>query len=53
MTFPLFHLAKSLDRRAQKRRSLRKLVDLQTDPHLARDIGVPYRPRPPVRVDRW
>lgn len=24
------------------------LRDVQTDPHLARDIGVPYRPRTPT-----
>lgn len=53
MTFPLFDLAAGLDARATRRRNRKRLADVQSDPHLARDLGLPYKPRPPVRVDRW
>ncbi len=53
MTHPLFHLAKILSDRNARRRSLRRLKDVERDPHLARDVGLPYRPRPMVRVDKW
>lgn len=53
MSYSLFDLAAKLDARAARRRSRRRLADVQSDPHLARDIGLPYRPRPQVRIDRW
>ena len=53
MTFSLFDLARSLEARAEASRQKHRLADVQRDPHLARDIGLPYRPRPAVRVDQW
>lgn len=53
MTFPLFELARRLEGRAKEKRAMRKLADLQSDPHLARDIGMPYQPRPLTRIDKW
>lgn len=53
MAFPLFDLAKRLEAKAQSVRTLRRLADVQSDAHLARDVGLPYRPRPQVRIDRW
>ena len=53
MANPLFHLAQNLTARRERRRSLRRLKEVQNDPHLARDVGLPYRPRPPVKTDKW
>ena len=53
MAYSLFDLAKSIEARAARQRSRRRFTEVQHDPHLARDIGVPYRPRPPVRIDQW
>lgn len=53
MPFSLFDLAQKIEHRVQKRRSLKRLNEVQSDPHLARDIGVPYRPREPFRIDTW
>ena len=53
MAFSLFDLARKIDKLAANKRSVRRLHDITHDPHLSRDIGVPYRPRPKVRVDRW
>lgn len=53
MTFPLHDLARVLEARHARKRTLRRLHQLQADPHLARDIGVAYRPRPHPRVDQW
>ena len=53
MSFSLFDLAARIEKRAAHRRSLRRMANVQNDPHLARDVGLPYRPRPHVRVDQW
>lgn len=53
MANPLFHLAQNLAARSERRRNYRRLRDVQHDPHLARDVGVPYRPRPPVKREKW
>ncbi|MDA8584685.1 hypothetical protein N9L47_00280 [Rhodobacteraceae bacterium] len=53
MANPLFHLAQALEARAAKRRSFRRLKDVQNDPHLARDVGLPYRRQHDVKIDRW
>jgi len=53
MANPLFQLAQNLTARAERRRALRRLRDVQNDPHLARDVGLPYRPRPPAETNKW
>ena len=53
MSYSLFDLARALEANAAKRRTKRRLSDVQHDPHLARDLGLPYRPRPHERVDQW
>lgn len=53
MPYSLFDLAARLERRANDRRSLRRLAQVQRDPHLARDIGMPYLPPMHPRVDKW
>lgn len=53
MPFELFSLARRLEARATERRNRKRLADVQRDPHLARDLGLPYRPRPAVRIDKW
>ena len=53
MSFSLFELARKLEAQSSERRSRQRLADVQRDPHLARDIGLPYRPAPTVRIDRW
>ena len=53
MPFSLFDLARRLEQGAKVRHTKRHLRDVQTDPHLARDIGVPYRPREPARTEEW
>ena len=53
MGFSLFDLARSIEKRASGRRARRQLTDVQRDPHLSRDLGLPYRPLPKLRIDRW
>ncbi|MCG6882766.1 MAG: hypothetical protein LJE62_03300 [Silicimonas sp.] len=53
MPFPLFLLADAIDRHAAERRSRRRLADIQTDPHLSRDLGLPFRPHPRTRTEQW
>ena len=53
MANPLFQLAQNLALRAERRRNFRRLKEVQSDPHIARDVGLPYRPRPHEGTDRW
>ncbi len=53
MANPLLTLATRLERIAAERRARRARELVQSDPHLARDIGLPYRPREPRRVEPW
>ena len=53
MAHPLFHLARRLEKRRQDRRTLEAARKAQADPHLARDVGLPYRPAPKIRPDFW
>lgn len=53
MAHPLFDLIEKIEKRNRKKRSYRAAEDVQTDPHLARDVGLPFKPRPKVRVDLW
>ena len=53
MPHPLFSLAERLERHAEARARRRAMERAQADPHLARDVGLPYRPAPKVRIDRW
>ncbi len=53
MAHPLFHLAARLEKRRTRARTLRAQDLVQSDPHLARDVGLPHRPAPKVRVDLW
>ena len=53
MAHPLFHLARRLEKRRQDHRSQQALRKAQADPHLARDIGLPFRPRPKLDVNQW
>lgn len=43
----------SLSRAVQRRRDARTVRDVQANPHIARDIGQPYRPQPARRIDLW
>ena len=49
MTNPILSFANALDRRRQKR----AVADAQANAHIARDIGLPYRPQPVRRTDLW
>lgn len=54
MSHPLFNLARKLEkRRRTDATTLRAMDAALCDPHLARDIGLPYRPAPKPRVDLW
>ena len=53
MGFSLFDLAREIETRASERRMRRRQAEVQRDPHLARDVGLPYRPDPKVRIDKW
>lgn len=50
MPFPLFEFAKKLEAR---NRDKRLMAEFQSDRHLARDAGLPYKPRPLTRLDQW
>ena len=52
MANPLFQLAQNLTARTERRRSFRRLKEVQSDPRIARDVGLPYRPRPHQGTDR-
>ena len=53
MAHPLHALAERMERRAKARRSLHALRKVEADPHLARDVGLPYRHTPKERTDLW
>ncbi len=53
MPHPLRALANRLDQRRLDRRTRRDIKLVETDPHLARDIGVPHRPRTERRITLW
>lgn len=54
MSHPLFNLARKLERRRRANLRTRRAMDLAlNDPHLARDVGLPYRPAPKPRTDLW
>ena len=53
MAHPLIKLAERLERRAQARANKRNAEIALSDPHIARDVGLPYRPRPRIKVDLW
>lgn len=50
MPFPLFEFARKLEARG---RDKRRIAEIQSDPHLARDAGLPFKPRPLTRLDQW
>lgn len=52
MTFPITRALNGLSRRVQAKRGVRHLHVALEDPHLAKDLGLPHRPRPP-KVDRF
>ncbi len=53
MAFPLFSLADRIVERRTQLRSRRALKEVLSDPHLARDLGLPYQPREPRRPEQW
>ena len=53
MANPLFHLARRLEKRKHHRRTLEAARKAQSDPHIARDLGLPYVPPSPFRADSW
>lgn len=53
MPHPLLFLADKLDRLMAERRGRRAGHDVQADPHIARDIGLPYRPQKKQRPELW
>ncbi len=53
MTFPLFSLADRIAKQRTRVRQRRALADVQSDPHLARDIGLPFEPREPRTPEQW
>ena len=53
MPHPLFHLARRLENRRRFRRTVEAGRKVQSDPHLARDVGLPYRPPTPIRTSDW
>ncbi len=42
---PIHALANALSKKHQARKTNRALKDVLSDPHLAKDIGLPHRPR--------
>lgn len=53
MTHPLLSLARKLEQRRIERQSVHAPKHAMPDPHLAHDLGLPYRPHPARRVDLW
>lgn len=53
MAHPLLTLARKLEQRNKLRRNKRDLKRAITDPHVARDVGLPYHPKPILRTDQW
>ena len=53
MRHPLHALAERLGRHAERGRTRHAIEQVQADPHLARDIGLPYRRRPKRQVTLW
>ena len=53
MPFSLFQYADALARHTAERRARRWLADIQTDRHLAQDLGLPFRPHPRARAAQW
>ena len=53
MTHPLFDLADALDRYRKRRRGQEALNDALADPHRARDVGLPHRPRHLTELRKW
>jgi len=53
MEYPFSDLAKRLRRNLASRRTAQALEDVQTDEHIAHDIGLPHRPRKPRRIELW
>ena len=53
MPFSLFQYADALGRHTAERRARRRLADVQTDRHLAQDLGLPFRPYPHARIRLW
>lgn len=49
----LHSLAKRLQDDTKQRRTWRAIAEAQSDPHLARDMGLPHRPKPTRRTDLW
>ena len=50
MRHPLLSLAERLGRRAARGRTRHAIEQVQADPYLARDIGLPYRDRSERRI---
>jgi hypothetical protein len=53
MRHPLRSLAYRLARHGARGRTRHAIEQVQADPHLARDIGLPYRPRRERRITLW
>lgn len=53
MTHPLIELARRLDRRRARARQTHRLDAALSDPHLARDLGLPHRARRTTDRTLW
>ncbi|MEM7719600.1 MAG: hypothetical protein AAF222_10385 [Pseudomonadota bacterium] len=53
MTHPLHSFIERLERRAERNRDKRALRQTQADPHLARDIGLPFKPARARKPELW
>ncbi len=53
MAHPLLSLARKLEQRREALRLRHDLNGVINDPHIARDVGLPYVPTPKPRIDRW
>ncbi|MDA9865412.1 hypothetical protein N9C96_01920 [bacterium] len=53
MAHPLHTLAGKLEKLTAERKSRHAMHAAIADPHLARDVGLPHKPRHIPRVDRW
>lgn len=53
MTHPIHTFLSRLERDARRRRTHRDMERVQADPHLARDVGLPFKPAALRKPEQW
>ncbi|MEO0917396.1 MAG: hypothetical protein AAFY31_10505 [Pseudomonadota bacterium] len=53
MTHPIHAILSRLDRYGAQRRTRHAMAKAQADPHLARDVGLPFKPAVSRKPELW